>query len=154
MNSLWKCKDSRNHVTRCISGLTRQGQSKEAEWGRPSSEGITCKKKKRKSQLFISFINADNWTPHHEHQQLLHFFSSWTDQSGLISWQAPFTPTPVYSQLWTEIWCFRHNFYCLSYTPVSVSYSSLGWESAPPAVCLLNQIQMFTEQKTEFWINF
>lgn len=22
------------------------------------------------------------------------FFSSWTDQSGLISWQAPFTPTP------------------------------------------------------------
>lgn len=110
MNSLWTCKDSRDHVTRCI-WPGRDNQKKQSEgkntvrkhWGHPV-RALHVKKKKgrrRKSQLFISIINADNWTPHHEAQiqlscaeQQLHFFSSWTDQSGLISWQAPFTPTP------------------------------------------------------------
>lgn len=95
--------------------LTRQGQSKEAEWGkkhskktlRPSSEGITCKKIKIKKEeegkvsylypllmLIIEHLTMRLRSPLSCAEQQLHFFSSWTDQSGLISWQAPFTPTP------------------------------------------------------------
>lgn len=166
MNSLWKCKDSRDHVTRCISGVTCQGQS--AKWAKKHRKDIQwghCMyKKKEKSQLFISIINVDNLTPHHEAQILccpaLNSSSTFLAAELIrAAWSADrLSPrlhqhlTPVYSQLWTEIWCFHHNLYYLSYT--SVSCSSLVWEAAPPAVCLVNQIQMFTEQKTEFWINF
>lgn len=116
MNSLWKCKDSRDHVTRCISGMTRQGQSKEAEWGkkhskktlRPSSEGITCKKNKKIKKeeegkvsylypllmLIIEHLTMRLRSSCPALNSSSTFFSSWTDQSGLISWQAPFTPTP------------------------------------------------------------
>lgn len=96
---------------------------------RPSSEGMTCKKrKKRKSQLFISIINADNLTPHHEAQILrcpaLNSSSTFLAAELIrAAWSADrLGPrlrqhiTPVYSQLWTEIWCFHHNFYYLSYT--------------------------------------
>lgn len=174
MNSLWKCKDSRDHVTRCI-WPGRDNQKKQSEgkntvrkhWGHPVralhvKKNTNKKGRRRKSQLFISIINADNWTPHHEAQIPAVLNSSSTFLAAELiraAWSADRPRlhqhlAPAYSQLWTEIWCFHHNFYYLSYTSVSVSYSSLGWESAPPAVCLVNQIQMFTEQKTEFWINF
>lgn len=114
MNSLWKCKDSRDHVTRCI-WPGRDNQKKQSEgkntvrkhWGHPVRALHVKKKKKIKKEeegkvsylypllmLIIEHLTMRLRSPLSCAEQQLHFFSSWTDQSGLISWQAPFTPTP------------------------------------------------------------
>lgn len=172
MNSLWTCKDSRDHVTRCI-WPGRDNQKKQSEgkntvrkhWGHPV-RALHVKKKKEEEGKVSYLYPLLMLIIEHLTMRLRSSCPALNSSSTFLAaeliraaWSADRPRlhqhlAPAYSQLWTEIWCFHHNFYYLRYTSVSVSYSSLGWESAPPAVCLVNQIQMFTEQKTEFWINF
>lgn len=111
MNSLWTCKDSRDHVTRCI-WPGRDNQKKQSEgkntvrkhWGHPV-RALHVKKKKKEEEGKVSYLypllmliiehltmRLRSSCPALNSSST--FFSSWTDQSGLISWQAPFTPTP------------------------------------------------------------
>lgn len=110
MNSLWTCKDSRDHVTRCI-WPGRDNQKKQSEgkntvrkhWGHPV-RALHVKKKKEEEgkvsylypllMLIIEHLTMRLRSSCPALNSSSTFFSSWTDQSGLISWQAPFTPTP------------------------------------------------------------
>lgn len=109
MNSLWTCKDSRDHVTRCI-WPGRDNQKKQSEgkntvrkhWGHPV-RALHVKKKEEEGKvsylypllmLIIEHLTMRLRSSCPALNSSSTFFSSWTDQSGLISWQAPFTPTP------------------------------------------------------------